>query len=63
MATQALSLAKLGDFNLSRESAEAVLKVDSLCLEAIWIKELSFKMEKMFKPFILGRVTLQRLSI
>ena len=38
MATQALSLAKLGDFDLSQRSAEAVLTLDPICLEAIWIK-------------------------
>ena len=38
MATQAISLAKLGDFDLSQRSAEAVLSLDPICLEAIWIK-------------------------
>ena len=38
MATQAISLAKLGDFDLSMRSAEAVLTLDPICLEAIWIK-------------------------
>ena len=38
MSTQALSLAKIGDFNLSQKSAETVLMMDPLCLEAIWIK-------------------------
>ena len=38
MATQALSLAKLGDFDLSMKSAEAVLTLDPICLEAIWIR-------------------------
>ena len=38
MSKQAQSLAKLGDFNLSHRSAEAVLMQDPLCLEAILIK-------------------------
>ena len=38
MSTQAISLAKLGDFDLSQRSAEAVLRLDPVCVEAIWIK-------------------------
>ena len=38
MSTQALCLAKLGDFDLSQRSAEAVLRLDPACVEAIWIK-------------------------
>lgn len=49
MSTQALSLAKLGDFNLSRESAEAVLRVDPLCIEAIWIRAESLYNDCQFE--------------
>lgn len=38
MSTQALCLAKLGEFDLSQKSAEAVLRLDPTCVEAIWIK-------------------------
>ena len=38
LSTQALCLAKLGDFDLSQKSAEAVLRLDPTCTEAIWIK-------------------------
>ena len=38
LSTQALCLAKLGDFDLSQKSAEAVLRLDPTCVEAIWIK-------------------------
>ena len=38
LSTQALCLAKLGDFDLSQKSAESVLRLDPTCVEAIWIK-------------------------
>ena len=38
MATQARALSCLGDFHLSQQSAEAVLRLDPRCVQAVWIR-------------------------